>query len=69
MSDKVCHENHKCKDCKEYIDDEHEWPCVWSHCPHHPEAECRFIPKEKLGSVKEQLEALIEDAEDGEDEE
>ena len=41
-------EVHKCEDCEKYSEEEGLvlWPCVWSNCPHHPEVECQFIPKE-----------------------
>lgn len=41
----VCQKTHKCEDCEKYVDGEHEWPCIWSHCPHHPEVKCEFEAK------------------------
>ena len=43
----VCQKRHKCEDCGMYSvhHEDEEWPCIWSHCQHHPEVKCEFTEK------------------------
>lgn len=35
---------HDCEGCENYSGEDATtlWPCLFSHCPHHPEVECQF---------------------------
>lgn len=43
----VCQKTHKCEDCGKYAESDTGWPCLASHCPHHPSVKCEFTEKVK----------------------
>ena len=42
-----CQKTHKCEDCGKHSrhHEDEEWPCIWSHCKHHPSVTCEFVEK------------------------